>query len=68
MADTNNESFVTAFYCVLDPSSGRLTYCNAGHNPPIYYDAEQDEFIKLTRTGIFLGFDEQKVYEQKILA
>lgn len=31
-----NESgqFVTAFYCVFDPRSRRLTYSSAGHNPP----------------------------------
>jgi len=28
-------SFVTAFFCILDVKTGRLTYCNAGH-PPAY--------------------------------
>lgn len=31
---TQNGAFVTAFYAVLDPSTRRLTYTTAGHNPP----------------------------------
>jgi sigma-B regulation protein RsbU (phosphoserine phosphatase) len=27
--------FITFFFCVLDPSTGELAYCNAGHNPPV---------------------------------
>jgi sigma-B regulation protein RsbU (phosphoserine phosphatase) len=27
--------FITFFICVLDPSTGDLAYCNAGHNPPV---------------------------------
>lgn len=29
------EDFVTAFIGVLDPRTGRVSYCNAGHEPPI---------------------------------
>jgi sigma-B regulation protein RsbU (phosphoserine phosphatase) len=31
---TPSGSFVTAFYVTLDPSTGRLVYSSAGHNPP----------------------------------
>jgi len=27
--------FITVFFCILNGETGELTYCNAGHNPPI---------------------------------
>jgi serine phosphatase RsbU (regulator of sigma subunit) len=32
--DNRSETFVSMFYGILDTDSGRLAYCNGGHNPP----------------------------------
>jgi len=32
---TESDKFVTLFFALLDPVTRRLTYTNAGHNPPI---------------------------------
>ena len=64
-ADSVNSMFVTLFYAQLDPKSGKLTYVNAGHNPPLLYRAQQDELIELTRTGTPLGLFQTAEFEQR---
>jgi len=58
---------VTLFAFALEPDSGQLTYVNAGHNPPMYYSAETGEFTNLTRTGMFMGFEEEAEYQQETI-
>ena len=48
--------FVTLFFAVLSPE-GRLTYCNAGHNPPMLVGAD-GEVRRLEVGGIVLGLFE----------
>jgi hypothetical protein len=52
--DTHGGIFVTLFYGILDPATGRLVYCNAGHNPP-YLVTASGETHSLEKTGIPLG-------------
>ena len=53
----NNESgmFVTAWMGILDIPSGKLTFANAGHNPPLLKRADGTfEYLK-TRAGFVLA-------------
>jgi serine phosphatase RsbU (regulator of sigma subunit) len=60
LMDTDAGLFVTVFYGTLDPATGRLTYCNAGHNPPYIIREPDGNSVKpLTRTGMALGVIER---------
>jgi sigma-B regulation protein RsbU (phosphoserine phosphatase) len=56
LEDTKTSQFVTVFYGILDPTTGTLTYCNAGHNPPYLFCKNGDDVIQeLDNTGPPLG-------------
>ena len=55
--------FVTCFCGVLEPESGRFTYANAGHNPPLRQHG--DKAIDLRATGMPLGLMPGMSYEEK---
>jgi serine phosphatase RsbU (regulator of sigma subunit) len=65
--DSRSNMFLSAFYAKLDTETGWMTYCNAGHNPPLWYRAELKEFQYLTTPGIVLGiFEDISLGEQTI--
>jgi serine phosphatase RsbU (regulator of sigma subunit) len=56
LTDTRDDSYVTAFYAVLEPATGRMCYANAGHNAPYLFRVfDGGEFEELHATGIPLG-------------
>jgi serine phosphatase RsbU (regulator of sigma subunit) len=54
--------FVTALYGVLDPNGG-LTYCNAGHNPPMLLG--KSGVRRLEKGGPIVGLFEAATFEQE---
>jgi serine phosphatase RsbU (regulator of sigma subunit)/predicted ester cyclase len=55
--------FVTCFYAILDPSSGRLLYANAGHDLPYLWRGGEAE--ELRARGMPLGIMPGMSYEEK---
>lgn len=61
--DIPPKMFVTCLYAILDPSTGRLTYANAGHDLP--YQRHGDGVCELRATGMPLGLMPGMHYEEK---
>lgn len=64
-ADLENSSrFVTLFYSEYDPATQILTYTNAAHNPPLYWQAATDRILRLDTKGMLIGLDADSQYEE----
>lgn len=57
------QDFVTAFIGVLDPKTGEVTYCNAGHNPPVLMSPD-GSFRLMEVGGPILGVFERAPLEE----
>ena len=64
VTDIPPNMFITCFYCILDPKSGRLKYANAGHNLP-YLHRRRGEAEELRARGMPLGLIPGMSYEEK---
>ena len=53
--------FATALYAIIGPK-GELTYCNAGHNPPMVFG--KDGVQRLEKGGLILGLFEHATFEE----
>ena len=58
--------FISFFYAVLNPINRLLTYCNAGHNPPLLIRAD-GRSTELNAAGAVLGQFPNWLYEQSEL-
>jgi serine phosphatase RsbU (regulator of sigma subunit) len=64
VVDIPSNMFVTCFYAILDPRSGRLVYANAGHDMP-YLHRLSGEAEELRARGMPLGLMPGMSYEEK---
>jgi serine phosphatase RsbU (regulator of sigma subunit) len=53
--------FITLFYAVYSPSTGAMTYVNAGQNPPLIRRRD-GRYERLGSTGVALGMFEQSTF------
>lgn len=68
LRDTNEESFITAFFGILDPRAGTLSYVNAGHNPPYLFRRDRRRRVRaLMPTGPALGIADYLPYKRKTI-
>jgi sigma-B regulation protein RsbU (phosphoserine phosphatase) len=67
VADSHAGMFVTAFYLLFSPNSGRVRYVNAGHNLPLLRRAS-GEIVELEMGGMALGwFVENPLVERELI-
>ncbi len=60
--DTRDNEFATLWYGVLDPAAMRLTYCNAGHDPPLL--VRNGRVHQLETGGMIVGIDPHQHYDK----
>ncbi len=60
--DTLDNEFATLWYGVFDPDTLRLTYCNAGHDPPMLL--RDGQIHTLDTGGMIVGVQQDTEYEK----
>ena len=67
LCQSRKDRFLSLFYAILDPESGRLDYVRAGHNPPFHYCSVTHEVGKLDGPGMVLGVLDPLILEERSL-
>ncbi len=60
---TSANKYASFFFAVYDEGDGNFTYCNAGHNPPLYFNG--GECRRLTTGGTVVGIFPDAEYDQE---
>jgi sigma-B regulation protein RsbU (phosphoserine phosphatase) len=51
----SRDMFVTLFIAKFNLASKKTSYCNAGHLPPLFWDADKKGVVELKQGGTFVG-------------
>ena len=65
-ADMRSNEFVTLWYGVLDYKQKLLTYCNAGHEPPLLL--RNGQLRELSTGGMVIGVDPEQRYDKDVVS
>jgi len=66
--DTQAARYITMFLAILDSSSMTMTYCNGGHNYPMFLNINSPDSYKSLSTGGFpLGLVDDYTYEDETI-
>jgi len=70
--DTRDNEFASLWYGVIDPAKMRMTYCSAGHEPPMVVHApkhrapNQTDVNELNVGGMVVGIDPSQRYQRAV--
>ena len=66
IADSNSsDMFVTLFIGRVNLKTGRMDYCNAGHNPPVIVPSGGKPFFLPVKSNLAAGLMEDIIYEDE---
>jgi sigma-B regulation protein RsbU (phosphoserine phosphatase) len=60
--------FISLFLGFIDENNRRLLYCNAGHHPPLLWQADYNAVQTLGPTGPAIGLTSQAVFYQETVS
>jgi sigma-B regulation protein RsbU (phosphoserine phosphatase) len=60
--DLTDGRFITLFAAVIDPNTGAVEWCNAGHNPPLHRRSGDGSVAPLKSTDPMIGIIEDRDY------
>jgi sigma-B regulation protein RsbU (phosphoserine phosphatase) len=60
----NWQHSLSMFYSEYNPKKRKLSFCNAGHNPPLWWQASTNTLKKLDTVGMRIGIDMNSEYEE----
>jgi sigma-B regulation protein RsbU (phosphoserine phosphatase) len=64
--DTGGDGFMTMLLMTVDARRKEMRWATAGHEVPIIYDPDRDEFIELKSTSMVLGIEKNNTYTDEI--